>query len=162
MPGAPSPNAAGLLCLPAGWLEAASVAASLEDARLAAATALKALLTAAHKQRSAGGGSADGADASAAAPAAVPAAAVQAALAVLAEALGDLSVTARDRSSPAQVAAAEAVAVDPAGAHLSSLAEAAYAALLLVQRWNAGIASTSAAEEDAAAGLCASLLQVTG
>lgn len=133
------------------------MAASLEDARLAAATALKALLTAAHKQRSAGGGSADGA-----APAALPAGAVQAAVAVLAEGLADLSATARDRSSPAQVAAAEAVAVDPAGAHLASLAEAAYAALLLVQRWNAGATLASAAEEDEAAGLCASLLQVTG
>ena len=138
------------------------MAASLEDARLAAATALKALLTAAHKQRACGGGSAAGAPAAAAA-AAAPAAAVQAVLAVLAEGLADLAATARERSSPAQVAAAEAVAVDPAGAHLSSLAEAAYALLLLVQRWNAGAAAaSSAAEEDAAAGLCSSLLQATG
>lgn len=130
------------------WLEAASVAASLEDARLAAAAALKALLTAAHKQRAAGG------EGSAAAP--VPAAAVVAALAVVAEGLGDLAAAAAERASPVQAAAAEAAAVDPLAAHLSSAAEAACVLLLLVQQWASG---ATAGDEDVAAVLCAGVLQ---
>ena len=152
-------------CLPhAGWLEAASVAASLEDARLAALTALKALLTTAHKQWSAGAGGEGGASAATAAGGGITTAAVQAALAVVGDALGDLAACAKERAGNAvQAAAAEAAAVDPVGAHLSNLAESAYCLLLLVQRWGGSATPpTSAAEEDAAAGLCAGLLQATG
>ncbi|PRW56624.1 Nucleoporin NUP188 like isoform B [Chlorella sorokiniana] len=146
-----------------GWLEAASVGASLEDARLAAITALKALLTTAHKQWAAGGGE-GGASAATVAGGSITTAVVQAALAVVADALADVANCAKERAGNAvQAAAAEAAAVDPAGAHLSNLAEAAYCLLLLVQRWGgSGAAAVSAAEEDAAAALCAGLLQATG
>lgn len=133
------------------------MAASLEDARLAAVTALKALLTAAHRQRAAGGSAANGASV-----ATMPAAAVQAALRVLAEALGEVAAVAGERATAVQVEAAAAVAVDPVGCHLSNAAEAAYILLLLVQRWSAGAAAVSAAEEDAATALCTGLLQATG
>ena len=149
---------------PPGWLEAASVAASLEDARLAAITALKALLTTAHKQWAAGGSSKGGASAATVAGGSISTAVVQAALAVVADTLADVANCTKERAGNAvQAAAAEAAAVDPAGAHLSNLAEAAYCLLLLVQRWGGGgAAAVSAAEEDAAAALCAGLLQATG
>ena len=149
----------------AGWLEAVSVAASLEDARLAAITALKALLTAAHKQRLAAAGSASAAIGGGAADSGsgVTAVAVQSALAVLADALGEVARHARERTTAAQLAAAEASAVDAAGAHLSNAAEAAYILLLLAQRWAGDTAAAGAAEAaTAAVELCAGVLQATG
>lgn len=141
------------------------MAASLEDARLASITALKALLTTAHKQWAAGGsGGEGGASAATAAGGSITTAVVQAALAVVTEALADVSRCAKERAGNAvQAAAAQAAAVDPAGAHLSNLAEAAHCLLLLVQRWGSSAAATgTAAEADAAAALCAGLLQATG
>jgi hypothetical protein len=147
MPAAPLPAHAA-------WLEAASVAASLEDARLAAATALKALLTAAHKQRLAAGGSGAGGSSSSGATAA----AVQSALAVLADSLGDVATHAKGSGDRVHAAAAEAAAVDPLGAHLSNAAEAAYILLLLAQQWS----GAAAADEAAATSLCSGVLQAAG
>lgn len=143
------------------WLEAASVAASLEDARLAAVTALKALLTTAHKQWAAAA-AADASTQASSSAGAITVAAAQAALGVLAEALAGVAATARDLSDAVQAAAAEAAAVDAAGAHLSNAAEAAYILLLLVQRWSGAAEALSTAEADVAAGLAAALLQATG
>ncbi|KAL4443613.1 hypothetical protein ABPG75_011350 [Micractinium tetrahymenae] len=141
----------------AAWLKAASVAASLEDARLAAITALKALLTAAHKHRLAGGSGGSGAGEGVAG---VTAAAVQAALGTLADALGDVAAHAQQGTSRVEVAAAEAAAVDPVAAHLANAAEAAYILLLLVQQWGSG--PGAAGDETAATSLCTGLLQATG
>ena len=129
------------------------MAASLEDARLAAVTALKALLTAAHKQRLAAGGSGTGSSSSGA-----TAAAVQSALGVLADSLGDVATHVKASGDGVLAAAAEAAAVDPLGAHLSNAAEAAYILLLLAQQWSAA----AAPEEAAATSLCSGVLQAAG
>jgi hypothetical protein len=143
---------------PAAWLEAASVAASLEDARLAAVTALKALLTAAHKQRLAAGGSGTGRSGTGSSSSGATAAAVQSALGVLADSLGDVATHAKASGDGVIAAAAEAAAVDPLGAHLSNAAEAAYILLLLAQQWSAA----AAPEEAAATSLCSGVLQAAG
>jgi hypothetical protein len=141
--GAAAQQLSTLRALPA-WLEGTSVAASLEDARLAAAAALKALLSAAHRLRptSSGDGGSDGA----------PAGAVQSALGVLCDALADLSAQARARAGTHAPAA-----VDPAAAQLGGAAEAAFVLLLLAQRWAAG-----PGDEAAATALCTGLLQAAG
>ncbi|PSC72509.1 exostosin-like glycosyltransferase isoform B [Micractinium conductrix] len=133
-----------------GWLEAASVAASLEDARLAAVTALKALLTASHRHRQGGGAPAGSGGA----------AAVRSALGTLAEALGDVASHAQHATDRVHAAAAEATAVDAVGVHLSSASEAAYILLLLAQQWSAGTAG-KAADEGEATTLCTGVLQAT-
>lgn len=139
------------------WLKAASVAASLEDARLSAITALKALLTAAHKHRLAGSASSS---ASSSAGGAVTSAAVQGALGTLGDALGDVAARAQQGSSRVEVAAAEAAAIDPVAAHLANAAEAAYILLLLAQEW--GAAAGAADDEAAATSACAGVLQAAG
>lgn len=133
------------------------MAASLEDARLVAITALKALLTAAYKHRLAGG---SGGTTSASAGGVLAAAAVQAALGTLADALGDIAAHAQQGSSRAEAAAADAVAVDPVAAHLANASEAAYILLLLAQQWAAGLGD--AADDAAANSLCTVVLQATG
>ncbi|KAI3428139.1 hypothetical protein D9Q98_006522 [Chlorella vulgaris] len=140
-----------------GWLEGASVAASLEDATLAAVTALKVLLSVVHKRRAAAPANTSSSGGGAmVASGKTTASTVEAALRELAEALWQLAAGPEDGGAAA-AAAAQAAAVDPAGVHLCNAAEAAHILLLLAQRWALG-----AADEAAAVALTTGVLRTAG
>lgn len=143
-----------LQALPA-WLAGVSVAASLEDARLAAAMAHTALLTALHRllPPEAGG---SGGDALAPAPTDL-----KAAVHALAAAVGQVASEAGARG-PAH-ASAQSAAVDMPGVHLLLAAEAAKTVLLLLQRWaDATQWQGSRGDDQAVSSMCASLLELSG
>jgi hypothetical protein len=140
-----------------GWLEGASVAASLEDASLAAVTALKVLLSVVHKRRAAAPANTSSSGGGAmVASGKTTASTVEAALRELAEALRQLAAGPEDGGAAA-AAAAQAAAVDPAGVQLCNAAEAAHILLLLAQRWALG-----AADEAAAVALTTGVLRTAG